>query len=125
MWFPVLSLLLITTPSLQGNNDMTLPIKELHYKISKVVSKIVEESKVLPDPSELELAEKIEKVLEEYTEIDISSGLPELIELLELKEKADDLKTRHDPANRQYGNSTIPTANDSDLVTSLMIIDAG
>ncbi|CAL2031394.1 unnamed protein product [Caenorhabditis brenneri] len=93
MWFPVLSLLLITTPNLQGNEDITLPIKELHYKISKIVSKIVEESKMLPDPSELELTEKIEKVLEEYTEIDISSGLPELIELLELKKKADDLKT--------------------------------
>ncbi|EGT41380.1 hypothetical protein CAEBREN_12538 [Caenorhabditis brenneri] len=89
MWFPVLSLLLIITKSLQGNEDITLPLKELHYKVSKVVSKIVEESKVIP---ELELAEKIEKVLEEYTEIDVSSGLPELIELLELKKKADDLK---------------------------------
>ncbi|EGT34959.1 hypothetical protein CAEBREN_11154 [Caenorhabditis brenneri] len=92
MWFSILSILLITIPNLQGNEDITLPIKEIHYKISKTVAKIVEESKLLPDPSELEIAEKTKKVLEEYIPIDISSGLPEQIKLMELKEKADDVK---------------------------------
>ncbi|CAL2031094.1 unnamed protein product [Caenorhabditis brenneri] len=77
MWFSVLSILLITTPIVHGSEDSQLAIKELHYEISKVAREVQE----------------LKKVLEEYIPMDISSGLPEQIQLLDLKDKADEVKT--------------------------------
>ena len=47
-----------------------------------------------PDTAQITLEEKAKKALEEYIQIDISSGLPEQIELLDLKDKAEDVKVR-------------------------------
>ncbi|EGT34990.1 hypothetical protein CAEBREN_09347 [Caenorhabditis brenneri] len=89
MWLLILSFLLTTTPGLRGNEDTLLPLKELYYEVS-TVAKSLEGLSFGPDPS---LVEKTKKVLEEYLPLDISSGLPEQIELLELRDKADDKKT--------------------------------
>ncbi|CAL2031065.1 unnamed protein product [Caenorhabditis brenneri] len=92
MWLFVLSILLITTSIVHGSEDSQLAIKELHYEISKVARE-VQELYVEPDTAQIELDEKAKKVLEEYIQIDISSGLPEQVKLLDLKDKAEDVKT--------------------------------
>ncbi|CAL2031091.1 unnamed protein product [Caenorhabditis brenneri] len=92
MWFLVLSILLITTLIVHGSGDSQLAIKELHYEISKV-TKEVQELYVERDTAQIALDEKAKKVLEEYIQLDISSGLPEQVQLLNLKDKAEDVKT--------------------------------
>ncbi|CAL2031090.1 unnamed protein product [Caenorhabditis brenneri] len=91
MWCFVLSILLITTPIVHGSGESQLAIKELHYEISKV-AKEVQELYVEPDTAQIALDEKAKKALEEYIQLDISSGLPEQVQLLDLKDKADDVK---------------------------------
>ncbi|EGT57220.1 hypothetical protein CAEBREN_14505 [Caenorhabditis brenneri] len=91
MWLFVLSILLITTPIVHGSEESQLAIKELHYEISKVARE-VQELYVEPDTAQIALDEKTKKTLEEYIQMEISSGLPEQVELLDLKDKADDKK---------------------------------
>ncbi|EGT57245.1 hypothetical protein CAEBREN_00838 [Caenorhabditis brenneri] len=93
MWFVVLSILLFITSTIHGNEDSQLAIKELHYEISKV-AKEVQELYLEPDTAQIKLDEKTKKVLEVYIPMDISSGLPEQVQLLDLKDKADDVMVR-------------------------------
>ncbi|EGT58747.1 hypothetical protein CAEBREN_17174 [Caenorhabditis brenneri] len=91
MWLFVLSIFLITTPIVHGNEESQLAFKELHYEVSKI-EKEVQELYLEPDTAQIELDEKAKKVLEEYIPMDISSGLPEQVQLLDLKDKADEVK---------------------------------
>ncbi|EGT57210.1 hypothetical protein CAEBREN_04512 [Caenorhabditis brenneri] len=87
--------------------DSQLAIRELHYEISKL-AKEVQELYVEPDTAQIALDEKAKKALEEYIPIDISSGLPEQVKLLDLKDKADEVK--------KTCELTLPEVNPEDSV---------
>ncbi|CAL2031213.1 unnamed protein product [Caenorhabditis brenneri] len=98
MWLKILTTLLLSTFCAGSDNGVKLTIKELHNQfspIAKTANDLFLESELLKGRVDLvkEVLGDNLQIFEEYSQIDISNGIPEQIEVLELIDKAEASRT--------------------------------